>query len=71
MGIDLVIPRGESFRVGTLDAQREYKKSVYGCGWLISERVKAEREKAEREKALKWELSDREKEIIAELNKNA
>ena len=50
-GIDFVIPRSESVRVPALDAQRQLKKTVFGCGWLVSERVKAEREKAEREKA--------------------
>ena len=77
-GIDFVIPRSESVRVSTLDAQRQYKKAVFGCGWLVSERVKAEREKAEREKAERekaerekaerWELSEREKLIIQNLN---
>ena len=69
-GINFVIPRSESVRVGALDAQRQRKKAVFGCGWLVSERVKAEREKAEREKrveAERWELSDREKEIILKL----
>ena len=81
-GIDFVIPRSESVRVSTLDAQRKCKgrKGVYGCGWFVSERVKAEREKAEREKAerekaerekaerkMVWELSDREKNIIFKL----
>ena len=50
-GIDFVIPRSESVRVPALDAQRQLKKSVFGCGWLVSERVKAERVKAERVKA--------------------
>ena len=72
-GIDFVIPRSESVRVSALDAQRQCKKAVFGCGWLVSERVKAEREKAEREKAerekaLRWELSEREKEIITALS---
>ena len=62
-GIDFVIPRSESVRVSALDAQRQYKKGVFGCGWLVSERVKAERERAER-----WELSEREKEIITALS---
>ena len=75
-GIDFVIPRSESVRVSALDAQRSCKKSVFGCGWLISERVKAEREKAEREKAERekaiiWQLSEREKAIIEKLNKAA
>ena len=66
-GIDFVIPRSESVRVPALDAQRQLKKTVFGCGWLVSERVKAEREKAEREKALRWELSERERLIIQNL----
>ena len=76
-GIDFVIPRSESVRVSALDTQRQYKKTVFGCGWLVSERVKAEREKAEREKAerekaerekaLRWELSERERLIIQNL----
>ena len=80
-GIDFVIPRSESVRVSALDAQRQCKKTVFGCGWLVSgrvkaervkaERVKAEREKAEREKAVIWQLSEREKAIIEKLNKAA
>ena len=85
-GIDFVIPRSESIRVRALDAQRQRKKRVFGCGWLVSERVKAEREKAEREKAERekaerekaerekaiiWQLSEREKAIIEKLNKAA
>ena len=81
-GIGFVIPRSESVRVSALDAQRPHKKVVFGCGWLVSERVKAEREKAEREKAerekaerekaerekaLRWELSERERLIIQNL----
>ena len=67
-GIDFVIPRSESVRVSALDVQRPHKKVVFGCGWLVSERVKAEREKAEREKAVRWELSEREKEIKTALS---
>lgn len=67
-GIEFVIPRAESVRVGALDSQRAQKKAVFGCGWLVSERVKAEREKAEREKAERWALSEREKDIIAALS---
>ena len=63
-GIEFVIPRAESVRVSRLDAQAESKKSIFGCGWLISERLKAEREKAEREKAERFPLSEREREII-------
>jgi hypothetical protein len=51
-------------------------KSIFGCGWLLSdavtaEREKAEREKAEREKAERWQLSEREQRWIAILGGNA
>ena len=72
-GIDFVIPRSESVRISSLDAQRKSKKAVFGGGLLISERLKAEREKAEREKAERekaerWQLSEREIEIIKSLS---
>lgn len=66
-GIEFVIPRSESVRVSRLDAQSGTKKQIFGCGWLISDRLTAEREKAEREKATRFPLSDREREIIAGL----
>ena len=66
-GIEFVIPREESMRVTRLDAQIPSKKSIFGCGWLISERLTAEREKAEREKAERFPLSDRERAVIAEM----
>ena len=84
LGIEFVVPRSESARVSALDSQRESKKSIFGCGWLVSaevkaerekaerekaEREKAEREKAEREKVERWQLSDRERAIIAGLAK--
>ena len=74
-GIEFIIPRAESVRISALDSQRPKKKTIFGCGWLVSdavkaEREKAEREKAEREKAERWSLSDRERAIIAGLSKN-
>ena len=71
--IEFIIPRDESVRISALDSQRKSKKSIYGDGLLISDRLmaereKAEREKAEREKAEQWELSEREKEIIKSLS---
>ena len=71
-GIEFAIPRAESIRVSRLDAQRELKKAIFGCGLLISdrlaaERAQAEREKAEREKAERFPLSQRELDIIANL----
>ncbi len=69
-GIEFTIPRAESVRVVRLDAQRELKKEIFGCGLLISDRLTAEREKAEREKAERFPLSQKEREIIANLPGN-
>lgn len=71
-GIEFVIPRSESVLCTALDAQRAMRKTIFGRGWLISERLvaereKAEREKAEREKAEQLTLSDREIDIIKSL----
>ena len=62
-GIEFKITRSESVRVSALDSQKTMNKTVFGCGWLVSEHIKAERIKAER-----WHLSKREIAIIAELN---
>lgn len=71
-GIDFVVPRDESERIGRLDSQKKFGKSIFGSGYLISdgvmaEREKAEREMAEREKAERWELSEKELAIVARL----
>ena len=75
-GIDFVVPRAESERIGGLESQKKVGKSIFGSGYLISDSVMAEREKAEREKAERekrekaerWELSEKELAIVARLN---
>lgn len=77
-GIDFKVPRGECVRIGRLDAQRPYKKEIFGYGLLLSDRLAAEKaaaERAAREKAAAeranttvWTLSDREKQIAKELS---
>ena len=62
LGIEFSVNVDESFPCSQLDAQKESGKTVFGNGYLISEAKKAEREKAER-----WELSERELEIIKRL----
>ena len=58
--------------VRTLDAQKESGASIYGSGYLLSERAAAERAAAERAAAERaaaerWALSDREREIVRRL----
>ena len=67
-GIDFVVPRAESERIGGLESQKKVGKGIFGSGYLISDGVMAEREKAEREKAERWELSEKELAIVARLN---
>ena len=64
-GIELNIMPGDAVFVGTLDAQRPMKKSIFGGGFLLSERAAAERAAAERAAAERaaaevWTLSSRE-----------
>lgn len=59
-------------KISELDAQKKVKKGIFGCGYLISDsivekRKEAERKEAERKRVNKWNLSEREKEIIKSL----
>ena len=71
-GIDYVAKRSQCQFVSKLDSQIRNKKTIFGCGLLLSDAAAAEKaaaEKAAAEKAAAdiWELSDREKRIIARL----
>ena len=71
-GVDLRIKEEDCFFIRVLDNQRKQKKSLYGAGFLLSEKATAEKKAAEKKAAEKnkvivWELSDREKEIIEKL----
>ena len=68
-GQTLRIPKDECAFIATMDEQRNFGKSIFGGGLILSERAAAERAAAERALAAKWELSDREKRIIASLSK--
>ena len=80
-GIDIVIPRDECSFIRALDSQKSFKKTVYGDGFLVSDRCKklleaakekAAKEKAAKEKAAKeWKLSERELEIISKLSNHS
>ena len=61
-GVDFKVRREESERIRALDAQKEIKKVIFGSGYLISEKAAAEKAAAAR-----FELSDREKEIVKKL----
>ena len=53
-----------------LDHQKDFKKAIFGSGFLISEKAAAEKaaaEKAAEKNIIYWELSEREKDIINKL----
>ena len=66
-GIDFRLAKDACVHVRALDAQRETGKSIYGSGFLLSERAAAERAAAERAAAMRWKLSEREQRIVAGL----
>ena len=75
--IDFSVEEKEVSFIRGMDAQKELGKTIFGGGWLISEKAAAEKaaaEKAAAEKAAAekvnvsvWELSAREKEIVRSL----
>ena len=54
-GVDFSVPVAESYPGSALDAQKEAGKTIFGKGYLLSERAAAERAAA-----TKWSLSERE-----------
>ena len=82
-GVQFSASLSETERISALDMQKEYGKAIFGNGYLISEQKAAEKaaaekaaaekaaaEKAAAEKATayKWDLSEREKEIVRRLS---
>ena len=71
-GIEFKVRKGECEFIRALDAQKENGKGIYGGGLLLSaklarEKAAAEKAAAEVINAIEWELSDREREIVARL----
>ena len=79
-GVDFEIRRPEAVRVSSLASQRACGKSIFGSGFLISEKKAAEKKAAEKkaaekkaaekkaaEKVIVWGLSDAEREAVRRL----
>ena len=63
-GADLKIMKDDCYQISQLQSQKRLGKSIFGNGFLLSEKAAAE-------KAFVWELSENEKRIIKQLgNKN-
>lgn len=84
-GVDFRLRREDALRISALDAQRLEGKGIYGSGFLLSENATRDAETAEREAEAAardaanadgvepecvWELSERERGIVANLGKN-
>ena len=68
-GVEYRLQADECMRISALDAQRPYGKSIFGGGYLLSEKAAAEKaaaEKAAAEKAAakEWSLSAQEREWV-------
>ena len=75
-GQTLRIPEAATAFTRALDSQREMDKAIFGGGFLLSTKAAAEKaaaEKAAAEKAAahRWQLSDRERDLIAGLDAEA
>ena len=75
-GIEFMVRREDCAHISKLDAQKERGKTIFGGGLLLSERAAAERAAAERAAAERarahvWELSDRERAIVAHLSRSS
>ena len=71
-GIELAVTKKDCMPISKLDAQAGAGKAIFGGGLLLSERAAAERAAAERAAAERaaatvWELSERERRMIAAL----
>lgn len=64
-GIRMEVRADECCRVSALDAQRPLGKAVFGGGLLLSDAKAAERAAAERAAAHVFELSERERAVVA------
>lgn len=68
-GVNYRLDPKDCIFVDALDAQRSTKKSIFGGGFLLTEKAAAEKAAAEKAAAKKWTLSFREKETILFLEK--
>lgn len=66
--IEFSAKRGEVAEISNLDALKEKGKSLFGRGWLLNDRKEKERKEKERKENY-LHLSEREKEILKQLNK--
>lgn len=75
-GVDFSIKKNEAYRITRLESQKKYKKTIFGNGFLISDKkaqtqaqikaqIKAQIEK--KNSSIVFELSKEERDIIGKL----
>ncbi|MCD8315281.1 MAG: hypothetical protein LUD44_06610 [Firmicutes bacterium] len=75
-GVEFSVKRQDCMPIRQMEAQAKSKKAIYGGGLLLSERAAAEKaaaEKAaaERARAIKWQLSERELDMVRGMSNSA
>ena len=68
-GIDFAVNVNQSCAISSLESQKESGKTIFGKGYLISEKAAAEKAAAEKAATTRWKLSDKEHKIIEQLSK--
>ena len=66
-GVEYSLKREDAFFIRSLQSQRGKGKTIFGGGFLLSEKAAAEKAAAEKAAAEKWTLSDEELAIIKSL----
>ena len=66
-GVSLEIGGSDVHFIRSLDAQKASGKGLFGSGFLLSENAAAEKAAAEKDNTHIWELSERERKIVAGL----
>ena len=67
-GMSIQFDKKEVYYCRGLDVQKKYKKSLFGNGFLLSEKAATEKAATEKDDTIIWELSDREWDIIKSLS---
>lgn len=68
-GVTFIVRREDCCFIPALDSQKAHGKVIFGGGLLLSDRAAAEKAAAEKAARIAWELSNREKQIVATLGK--
>lgn len=68
LGIPYRLEKADCRFIRALDNQKDAGKSIFGGGFLLSDRAAADRAAADRKNCKAWKLSERERELITKMN---